>query len=177
MFGKLLRRFLFPRFAVSLYYLLRFGARISPRAEVELSGNLRMGRRCTVSSFTKVKASEGPLVMGDRCGFGTGCFISTGEQGIEIGDNFICGPNVVLTASNYVFDELDVHPEDQGHTSRGVRIGNNVTIGVGSVILDGSVLRDNTIVVANSLVNRRYPAGAIVQGNPGKVIMKRSNQG
>ena len=31
----------------------------------------------------------------------------------------------------------------------------------------------NTIVVANSLVNRRFPANVIVQGNPAKIIFKR----
>lgn len=171
---KLIRRFLVPQVVTCFYYLIKYRAKISFRAEVELSPNLVMGRGCTISSFSKFKASDGPLELGRRCGFATGCFISTGEKGIIIGDNLVCGPNVVITASNYIHDRLDVHIEDQGHTSKGVRIGNNVWIGANSVILDGSVLGDNTIVVANSMVNRRYPANAIIQGSPAKVILKRS---
>ena len=171
---KVIKRFMVPQLVTNLYYLYKFGALISFKAEVELSSNVKMGGDCVIGSFTKLKASDGPLIFGKRCGIGTGCFISTGEKGIEIGDNFICGPNVVMTASNYVFDKLDVHLEDQGHSSRGIRIGNNVWIGAGSVIVDGTVLKDNTVVVANSLVNRRFPEGAILQGNPAKVIMKRT---
>ena len=170
---KVFKRFLVPQIATNLYYLYKFGALISFKSEVELSRNVKMGRGCIIGSFTKLKATDGPIIIGKRCGIGTGCFIDTGEKGLEIGDNFICGPNVVMIASNYVFDELDVHLEDQGHSSRGIRIGNNVWIGAGSVIADGTVLKDNTIVVANSLVNRRYPENAILQGNPAKVIIKR----
>jgi acetyltransferase-like isoleucine patch superfamily enzyme len=163
-----------PGWVVSLVYLRRFGAKISPRAEVDLSDNIKMGKGCVVGSFTKVKASDGPVTMGDRCGIATNCFIAGGPKGIEIGDNFVCGPNVVMTASNYVYAEVGVHLEDQGISSKGVRIGNNVWIGAGCVILDGSVLGDNCIVVAGSLVNRRYPANSIIQGNPAKILTRRA---
>jgi len=176
MLKKIIRRFLVPRFLISAYYYARFGAKISPRAEVDLAPNVSFGPGCTVSSFTKMKAAEGDLIMGARCGFATGCFISPGAKAITIGDNFICGPNAVITSSNYVYEKLDVHPEDQGHTSKGVRIGDNVWLGAGTIVLDGSVLGDNTIVVANSLINRRYPPNVILQGNPAKIIMKRVSE-
>ena len=163
-----------PQIVSCLYYFLRYKCKISPKAEVELSPNFTMDPGCTVGSFTKIKASDGPLSMGERCGIANSCFIAAGSKGITIGKNFICGPNVVITANNYIYSELDVHLEDQGQTSKGVKIGNNVWVGAGSVILDGTVLGDNTIVVANSLVNRRYPPNSILQGNPDKVLMKRS---
>lgn len=172
--GKMAKRLLTPGFIVSIIYFLRYRAKISPKAEVEISDNLRMGPGCVIGSFTKVKASDGPLKLGARCGVATNCFIASGEKGIEVGDNFVCGPNTVITASNYIYDQLGVHVEDQGTTSKGVRIGKNVWIGAGSVILDGTVLGDNCIVVANSLVNRRYPDNAIIQGNPAKILMKRN---
>lgn len=165
---NLARRFLVPRFVVTLYYYLKFGAKISPRAEVELSSNLKFGHGCRVSSFTKIKAADGPLTIGTRCGFGTGCFVTSGEKGLEIGDNLVCGPNVVIMASSYRYDTLGKHLHDQGVTSRGTRIGNNVWIGAGSVILDGSDIGDNSIIVANSLVSRRHPPNSVLQGNPAK---------
>lgn len=173
--GLVARRFLVPGFVVSLYALLRFRSAVSARAEVELSPHLRLGRKNTVSSFTKIKATDGPFVTGERCGFGTGCFIASSEGGIELGDNVICGPNVVIIASNYRYDRVDVPLEDQGISSRGIRIGNNVWIGANSVVLDGSVIGDNSIVAAGSVVNRRFPANAIIQGNPAKVILRRGS--
>ncbi len=171
--GLIVRRFLVPAFVVSLYAFVRWRTGISTRAEVELSPNLQLGRRNTVSSFTKIKVTDGPLVTGNHCGFGTGCFISAGAGGIEMGDHVICGPNVVVIASNYRYETLGVPLEQQGHTSVGIRIGRNVWIGANSVILDGSVIGENSIVVANSLVNRRFPPNSIIQGNPAKVILQR----
>ena len=63
--------------------------------------------------------------------------------------------------------------EDQGSTSKGIRIGDNVWVGAGTTILDGSVVGSNTVIVANSLVNRRYPPDVILQGAPAKIIMRR----
>ncbi len=168
-----LQRFLMPSFVVTLYYAVRFGAKVSPRAEVELSSNLHLGRGTVVGSFTKIKATHGPLHIGDRGGVATCVFIAAGEAGITIGDNFVCGPNVSISSRTYRYEQLDVPIEDQGTTSQGVRIGNNVWIGANSTVLDGAEIGDNCIVVAHSLVSRRYPPNSIIQGAPAKVILKR----
>tara|TARA_R110001599_G_scaffold80911_1_gene218505 strand:+ start:1019 stop:1552 length:534 start_codon:yes stop_codon:yes gene_type:complete len=170
---KGLLRILTPQFVVTLVYLFKYGAKISPKAEVDLSPKLKLGKGCVISSFTKVKAYDGVFTMGERGGIATNCFVAAGEGGIEIGDNFICGPNVSIVASNYIHDQKGVHLEDQGSTSKGIKIGNNVWIGAGCVILDGAQIADNSIVVANSTVSRRYKPDVIIQGSPAKVILKR----
>jgi acetyltransferase-like isoleucine patch superfamily enzyme len=167
------RRFLTPNVFVSLYAFWKWRAKISPRAEVELTRNLQLGRRTVVSSFTKIKTASAPIVTGEDCGFATGCFIASGGAPIILGDHVICGPNVSIVAANYVYQQLDVPFDQQGITSQGITIGRNVWIGSGTVILDGSSIGDNSIVVANSLVNRRFPPNSIIQGNPAKVIIER----
>lgn len=169
-----IKRILTPGWVVTLYYSYKYRAKISPKSEVEISDNLKMGRGCIVGSFTKIKASDGPLVMGERCGIATHCFIASGANGIHIGNNFVCGPAVLISASNYSYGEIGVDIRSLGTTSKGIRVGDNVWIGGGSVILDGTVLGDNCIVVAGSLVNRRFPDNVIIQGNPAKIIMKRA---
>ncbi|MCA9752438.1 MAG: flippase-like domain-containing protein [Gemmatimonadetes bacterium] len=171
--GLIIRRFLVPAPLVAVWYYVRDGAKISFRAEVELSPNLKFGPGCTVSSFTKIKATDGPLVIGAHTGFATGCFVSSGEKGLHIGDHVLFGPNVTVLASHYVHGDLTVPFEDQGVSSKGVKIGSNVWLGAGTVVADGASIGDNTIVVANSLVNRRYPPNVIIQGTPAKVILRR----
>jgi len=74
------------------------------------------------------------------------------------------GPNVVLTNAKYplspgVKDQL-VGPVIR----RGAKIGANVTI------LPGVVIGENALVGAGSVVAKDVPAGAVVVGNPARVI-------
>lgn len=47
-------------------------------------------------------------------------------------------------------------------------VGDNVFIGVNSVILPGTVIRDNSIVAAGSVVKGVFEHGSVVGGNPAK---------
>ena len=170
--GLFVHRFLVPGCFVTLYGLIKWRAKISPRAEVELR-NLRLGRGTTVSSFTKIKSTDGPVVIGNHCGFATGCFVDGGAAGLRVGDHVSFGPNVSVIATNYRYGRLNVPLDEQGTTSLGITIGRNVWIGANTTILDGSVIGDNSIVVANSLVNRQFPPNTIIQGNPATVIIVR----
>ena len=49
-------------------------------------------------------------------------------------------------------------------------IGDNVFLGIDSIILSGSVIGNNTIVGAGSVVNGKFPDDVVIAGNPAKVI-------
>jgi maltose O-acetyltransferase len=49
-------------------------------------------------------------------------------------------------------------------------IGRRVFVGAGAVILPGAVLGDDAIVGAGAVVSGPVPAGAVVVGNPAKVV-------
>lgn len=53
---------------------------------------------------------------------------------------------------------------------RRVEIGNNVFIGVNSVIMPGVKIGDNVIIAAGSIVTKSVPSGTIIGGNPAKII-------
>jgi acetyltransferase-like isoleucine patch superfamily enzyme len=167
------QRFLLPRWLVSFYYFFKYRCKVSTRAEVELSPLLRIGRGSEVSSFTKIKASYGPLRIGRRCSIGAGCFLSSHQGGLTIGDDCLISPNVTIIANNYNYQRLDVPIRQQGSQSRGVRIGNDVWIGSGACILDGAQVGSGVIVAPNSVVSGTIPDHVIVQGNPARVIFTR----
>ncbi len=87
---------------------------------------------------------------------------------IEIGENTIISDNVRIQDS----DIHQVFNEEAGwkNTSSPIIIGNKVWIGLNAVILKGVVIGDGAIVGAGSVVTKSVPAGAIVAGNPAKVI-------
>jgi acetyltransferase-like isoleucine patch superfamily enzyme len=171
--AKLAQRFLLPSFVISIIYGFRFGAMVSPRAEVELSPLLKLGRGVRISAFTKIKASDGPMTIGARVSIGSGCFIQTGTGGVTIGNDSLISPNTSIVGSNYRYDRLDLPIQQQGETSTGISIGNDVWIGVGCAILDGAVIGDHAIIAPNAVVSARVSENAIVAGNPAKPIFMR----
>jgi acetyltransferase-like isoleucine patch superfamily enzyme len=172
--AKLVQRFVLPSFVVSLIYAFRFRALVSPRAAVELSPRLELvGKGTQISSFTKIKASDGPLTIGARVSIGSGCFIHAGSAGVSIGDDCLISPNVSIVGSNYRYDRLDIPVRQQGESAKGVTIGNDVWIGVGCAILDGARIGDHVIVAPNAVVSGPVAANVIVAGNPAKAIFTR----
>ena len=168
-----MRRFLVPGWFVTLACLWKFKAEVSPKAEVELSPGLKLGQGVVVGSFTKIKAAEGTLRIGSHTRIANGCFLDAKQGGLEIGNDVLIGPNCVLVTSNYKFDRLGVPLEQQGMTSLGTRIGDNVFIGANTVVLDGSDIGEDAIITPGSVVSGKVPPRAIVGGNPAKVIFER----
>ncbi|MCP5005858.1 MAG: acyltransferase [Planctomycetes bacterium] len=164
---------LVPSIYVSAYYFLKYKAKVSLKSEVDLTSQITFGKNCVVSSFTKIKGRTGSVSLGDNSGFATGCFISAGKNGIQIGKNAFFGPNVSVTSSNYVFNKL----HESVHTSRGIKIGNNVLIGANCSILDGAEISDNTIVNANTVINRKFKPNVVLSGNPAKVVYEIKETG
>jgi maltose O-acetyltransferase len=90
---------------------------------------------------------------------------------IEIGDGAQIGPHVQILAAD--------HPRDpelrrQGWESgRPVRVGRNVWIGGGAILLPGVTVGDDAIVGAGSVVTRDVAPGATVAGNPARALGAR----
>ena len=165
-------RQLTPGIAARIYYLARYGALVSRRAEVPISGQARWGRGCVISSFTKIKI-DGPFEMGARVQVATNCFIGVSSAGLVLGDDVLVSPNCSILTGNYRYDQLDVPIHRQPFVPRRTVIGGNVWIGANSCIMGGSVIGDNAIISAGSVVHDVIPPGSIVVGNPARVIFTR----
>ncbi len=124
--AKLLKRFLMPAPVVTGICWWKYKSKVSPKAEVELSPLLTLGRNSVISSFTKIKVNDGPLSIGANVSIATHCFISADEGGVRIGDYCMIGPNASIVGNNYRYDRLDVPICLQEKTSKGITIGHNV---------------------------------------------------
>ena len=169
----LARRFLVPPILVTLICWVRYRCKISPRAEVELSPRLNIGRGAVISSFVKVKATSGDLCIGERVSIATGCFLSAGKGGLTLGDHTMLGPNTSVIANDYSYQTLDVPIARQPKTSKGITIGRDVWLGAGCVVTDGVTIGDHCIVAPNSLVSQSLPPRSVAMGNPAKKIFER----
>lgn len=90
---------------------------------------------------------------------------------IEIGAGTQIGPAVQVYAAD--------HPRDPARRRAGlefgrpVKIGANVWIGGGAIVLPGVAVGDDAIVGAGAVVTRDVPAGATVAGNPARRLRSR----
>lgn len=84
---------------------------------------------------------------------------------ISIGDNVTLAPRVHILAhdaSTKVF---------LGYTQvKNTKIGNNVFIGAGSVVLPGVTIGNNVVIGAGSVVSQDIPDDSVAVGNPARII-------
>ena len=105
-------------------------------------------------------------------GMSANCYIQ-GRNGIIMGHNVRIGPGVGLISANHDLNDYDRWPQ-----SPPIRIGDNVWIGMNSVILSGVTIGDNVAIAANSVVTKDIPSNVIAAGNPCRNIKeKRPYQG
>ena len=91
----------------------------------------------------------------------------------------ICHPNVIIngyTGSNCIFHGNNVIGNKKTGMSKAVpKIGNNVDIGIGAVVIGDVIIADNCIIGAGAVVTKSFTTpGTIVAGIPAKEI-KGSN--
>ena len=139
------------------------------------AGNI-IGRNFQTGNKVNIRESNR---IGDDVSIGT---LSVIEHHVEIGnhvrihtqvfvpefsvleDGCWLGPHVVLTNARYPLSP-DAKKTLQGPViKRGAKIGANCTL------LPGVVIGENALVGAGTVVVRDVPAGAVVVGNPGRII-------
>ena len=90
------------------------------------------------------------------------------DTDVYIGDSVMIGPNVTIATAGHPVD-----PELRRKVAQfniPVRIGNNVWIGAGAVILPGITIGDDSVIGAGSIVTKDIPAGVVAVGNPCRVL-------
>lgn len=98
------------------------------------------------------------ITIGPRSNVQDGCVLHLSRQlGCHVGADVTVGHKAILHAC---------------------RVGNEVLIGMGTIILDGAEIGDRCIIGAGSLItgNKKIPAGSLVMGSPAKVIRALSEE-
>ena len=90
------------------------------------------------------------------------------DGNIFIGDKVMFGPNVTIATANHPI--LPVLREKGLQYNKDVRIGNNVWIGAGVIIVPGVTIGDNSVIGAGSIVTRDVPENVVAVGNPCRVL-------
>ncbi|WP_299007652.1 CatB-related O-acetyltransferase [uncultured Shewanella sp.] len=158
-------------------------------------------RDCSFESFCvinkKVELSKTKFLEGARLGThskvigsSVGCYTSIGSRcnisNTTLGNFCSISWNVTINARNHELYRPTTsafpYVKRMGFTDKDelthekCRIGNDVWIGTGAVILSGVSIGDGAVVGAGSIVTKDVLPFEIVAGTPARVIKKRFNQ-
>lgn len=120
--------------------VLRCGKTLYYRAN-----GIRIGQRTMISFGAKLDVRRGNITIGDDCLITYGCVIASHDGASRM-----------------------IRHEDKGEGK--VVIGNNVFVGVNSIILRNVTIGDNSVIGAGSVVTKDVPSGVLAYGNPARVV-------
>lgn len=131
--------------------------------------NVKIGAYSLISCTSHLSKYGVGLTIGNNSAFGR--FTEFGAAGgIEIGNDVIAGSYVSFHSENHIFSDTSVLIREQGVTSKGIKIGNNVWVGTKVTFLDGSKVGDNCVIAAGAVVNGEFPNNVVVGGIPAKIL-------
>ncbi len=148
---------------------------------LRMTGTIRIGDNVTLRSddwgnHTSIYAptrlmtdtrEDAAIEIGDGTRINGACIHAT--RRISIGRNCLIASNVTILDS----DGHGVMPDDRhasNPVSLPVEIGDNVWIGMNSIILKGVRIGDGAVIGAGSVVTKDVPARCVAAGNPARVI-------
>lgn len=143
-----------------------------------------IGNRNFTKKYTNLLANCGlDIEKYDTCGFiaPSVAFDKYGFERIHIKNNVFLTHDVILLVhdqSAVTVYNSEKSPLNTGtfYNVKDIYIGNNVFIGMRSIVLPGSVIGDNVVIGAGSIVRGNLDSGFVYAGNPVKKIAPISYQ-
>jgi len=134
----------------------------------------RLGSNVNLKSLKSNFHYSKNISIGNNVFIGPGADLD-GAGGIVIGNGVVFAPGVIIYSRTHYFDgtELEALPFDNKIIVSPVFIEDYVWVGRDVVILPGVVIGEGAVVGARTVVTKDVPKGAVVVGNPAKIVKYR----
>ena len=114
------------------------------------------------------------VVIGNNSGIGINCEL---YGPIDIGDNVLMGPEVIMYTSGHNYSRLDIPILLQGKTEqKKIIIEDDCWIGRRVIIMPGVRVGRGSVIGAGAVVTKDVPPYSVVGGVPAKVIKRREER-
>lgn len=183
-------KFSIRKFKSKLRSFLLFGStnRVFFGKNVGLIGNIKIGHYVSIMDNSTLRGKntiiendvfihENVLIRSRKAVvIGEGTTINKNTcvlDNVIIGKQCSIAPNCVIVGSNHNFSDKHQSIKQQGFSSEGIIICDDVWIGANVTILDGVKIEKGAIVAAGAVVNKNVPEFTVFGGVPAKMISRR----
>lgn len=125
-------------------------AMLSPHATI--CGNVTIGEEASVFAGTQIRGDCAPIAIGGKTNIQeNACLhVSVGSK-LTVGNHVTVGHGTIL---------------------HGCTIGDNVLVGMGSIVMDDAVIGENCLIAAGSLITqgKQFEPGMLIMGSPARAV-------
>jgi acetyltransferase-like isoleucine patch superfamily enzyme len=148
-----------------------------------IAPDVKLGQRVRIYDFTNLYGCEigddvkiGTFVeiqkgakIGNRCKISSHTFIC---EGVILEDEVFIGHNVTFINDRYprAINGNGALQTEADWNCVGTIVKRGASIGSGATLLCGVTIGENAVIGAGSVVTRDVPAGAVVAGNPARIL-------
>ena len=147
---------------------------------IKNKGKIKLGNHVFLNSYPDGELFKTGLLahldsslikIGDNCSL-NGTIIHSRET-VIIGDNCMFGPGVVILDNDSHNTSIDQTVRIAGKINANpVIIGNNVWVGMHSILMKGVHIGENSIIAAGSVITEDVPSNQLFGGNPARFLKK-----
>ncbi len=136
----------------------------------------KMGKNCFIAENAAI---IGDVTMGDDCSIWYSAVLRGDVNTIKIGDRVNIQDGAVLHTL-YQRSVCEIGNDvSVGHNAiiHGAKVGNNVLVGMGAILMDNAVIPDNTIIAAGAVVlSNSVLEPGVYAGIPAKKVKEGSEE-
>ncbi|APS37433.1 acyltransferase [Salegentibacter sp. T436] len=170
MFKRLLYRIIVGKnylFLKDINFSLLFINRMFKLVGLNRGFNLPVHFTSFIGNFDKIKYHIDKNTLTSFCA-SSNCYIQA-INGIEFGQNILFASGLKIISANH-----NINNNDVWDITKPIQIGDNVWLGINTIILPGVQIADSCIVGAGSVLTKSFlNPGDIIAGNPAKVISNK----
>ena len=132
-------------------------ARIAPSAGIV--GDVTIGRDASVFAGVQIRGDDAPVVIGDESNLQENTVVH-----VDFDVPCIVGPHCTV---------------GHGTILHGCELGENVLVGMGSIVMNRAKIGANSLIGAGSLVTegKEFPPGSLIMGTPARVKRALTDRG
>ncbi len=158
-----------PRAILHLFKIINYYnyTHVQPKRKMRIGNNVALSPDVVFSNPERIEIGDGARI-GSRCHLWAG----PSKGRVVIGANALFGPEVLITAAGYRYDDgtpVSEQPMDEAD----VVVGRDVWLGAKVIVLAGVVIGDGAIVGAGAVVTKSLPPGAVAIGVPARIVRHR----